>query len=448
MGNDAAPPDSAAIAARLGELIRIPTVSGDEKAAAAFVDALERLYPRLHAALEHDRIPPLGLCFRGRGVGAGGEPLVAMAHYDVVPAPDAAAWTHPPFSGAIADGHVWGRGALDDKGALCVLLEAVEGLLAEGFRPARDAVLAFGGDEEVLGASGRAIAESFKRRGETPWLVVDEGGAVVDTPLPFVDLPAAMIGVGEKGAMTVRLRATSPGGHASAPPQRTAIGRLARALRRLEHRPFPARASETLLAMLAAFAQRAEGRGRALLRALATSGLLTARTFARLGGEPAALVRTTVAPTRLAAGTADNVLAPEASATLNLRLAPGDRVGDALAGLRRRIRDREVAIELVAGEDPTPASPLGTPQWRLLERAVDAVWPGMLVGPYFMMAATDARHWHRFAPAVHRFAPLEMPGELRATIHAVDERVPVAALGRGVAFWRALLMTLPGEEAP
>ena len=141
------------------------------------------------------------------------------------------------------------------------------------------------------------------------------------------------------------------------------------------------------------------------------------------------------------------MLAPEAVATLNLRLAPGDRVGDVLAGLRRRIRDREVAVELVDGADPTPESRVGSPQWRLLADAVGAAWPGMLVGPYFMMAATDARHWHRFAPAVYRFAPLEMPGDLRSTIHAVDERVPVPTLARGVEFWRAVLTGLPGGSA-
>ncbi len=156
-----------------------------------------------------------------------------MAHFDVVPVDERDSWTHPPFAGTIADGWVYGRGALDDKGPLVVVLEAVENLLAAGFTPAQDVYLSFGGDEEVFGSSAQATAAALQARAVVPWLVVDEGGAVVDAPLPFVTGPAAMIGVGEKGILTLRLSARGDGGHASAPPTTTAVGRVARAVSRL-----------------------------------------------------------------------------------------------------------------------------------------------------------------------------------------------------------------------
>lgn len=128
-----------------------------------------------------------------------------MAHYDVVPVDESDEWSYPPFDGVIADGFVYGRGTLDDKGPLIVVLEAVENLLAAGFVPARDVYLSFGGNEETFGAAAVEIARVLRHRGIVPWLVLDEGAAVVDAPLSFVQGRAAMIGVGEKGAAVLLL---------------------------------------------------------------------------------------------------------------------------------------------------------------------------------------------------------------------------------------------------
>ncbi|WP_136036804.1 M20/M25/M40 family metallo-hydrolase, partial [Microbacterium sp. K35] len=221
------------IAERLARMIRLPTVSAelDERGLAPFEEfaaLLAELYPRTHAELTLERHTDLGLLFHWAGTGAvTGGPVVLMAHYDVVPVDESDAWTHPPFAGVIADGSVHGRGALDDKGPLIVVLEAVENLLTDGFRPPRDVYLSFGGNEETYGRAAEEIARVLRDRGIVPWLVVDEGGAVVDAPLPFVPGRAAMIGVGEKGVMTLRLSARGDGGHASAPPALTAVRRVA-----------------------------------------------------------------------------------------------------------------------------------------------------------------------------------------------------------------------------
>uniref|UniRef100_UPI0025FA481B M20/M25/M40 family metallo-hydrolase n=1 Tax=uncultured Microbacterium sp. TaxID=191216 RepID=UPI0025FA481B len=227
------------IAARLSRMIQLPTVSAELETRGSapfedFVALLAELYPRVHSDLVLERHTEFGLLYRwtGRREAVDG-PLVLMAHYDVVPVDESDDWTHPPFAGVIENGSVYGRGALDDKGPLVVILDAVENLLAEGFVPARDVYLSFGGNEETYGSAAIAIAAAFQERGIVPWLVVDEGGAVVDAPLPFVPGRAAMIGVGEKGVMTVRLTARGDGGHASAPPSRTAVRRIARAVERL-----------------------------------------------------------------------------------------------------------------------------------------------------------------------------------------------------------------------
>ncbi|MFL0410012.1 M20/M25/M40 family metallo-hydrolase [Microbacterium paludicola] len=443
---DADVPRREGAADRLAQMIRIPTVSAEYAARGAtpfeeFVALLAELYPRVHDSLEVERITDLGLLYRWRGR-SDASPVVLMAHYDVVPADETDGWTRRPFDGVVADGWVHGRGALDDKGPLLVILEAVEDLLATGFTPARDVYVSFGGNEETFGDAARAIALTLRERGIVPWLVVDEGGAVVDSPLPFVKGRAAMIGVGEKGVATFRIEAQGDGGHASAPRGTTAIGRIAAAVDRLGPGTFPPRVTTAIARMLETFAGRAKGASRLLLRVLAVAKPLTARVFAGLGGEPAALVRTTIAATLLDGGSAANVLPARASATLNVRILPGETVAGTLARIRRRIRDPKVEVEVLEGSDPSPESPVDGPAFAAVAAAARVAYPDALPAPYLMMQASDARHFHRFSPAVYRFAPLEMSAAQRASIHGVDERVEVASLERGRDFHVALITSL------
>lgn len=434
------------MAERLAQLIRLPTVSAERDATGPapfdeLTDLLARLYPLVHTRLELERHTGYGLLYRWPGRG-GADPVVLMAHYDVVPARAEDGWAHPPFAGVVADGVVHGRGALDDKGPLVVLLEAVENLLADGFAPARDVYLALGGDEEVSGDGARTMAAALRDRGIVPWLVLDEGGAVVDAPLPLVTGRSAMVGIAEKGAIAVRLTARGEGGHASAPPASTAIRRLARAVDRIGPSTFPPRMPDAVAAMLERLASSSPRASRAY-RLLARSPRLAARVLASMGGEAAALVRTTVAATMVEGGTARNVLPAHASATLDLRLAPGDTIAGTLRRIRSRIRDDGVAVELLSGDEPTPESPADDARFALVADAVAVAYPGVPAVPYLMMQASDARHFHHFAPAVYRFVPLEMSAAQRAGIHGVDEHVAVSSLERGELFHRTLIERLP-----
>ncbi|GAA3931749.1 M20/M25/M40 family metallo-hydrolase [Microbacterium soli] len=435
------------IAERLSQMIRLPTVSAELaqrglEPFAAFERLLAELYPLVHEHLAIEKHTDLGLLFHWKGRDAASDPVVLMAHYDVVPVDETDPWTHPPFDGVIADGRVHGRGALDDKGPLIVVIEAVENLLADGFVPARDVYLSFGGNEETFGDAALAIADAFRERGITPWLVVDEGGAVVDAPLPFVPGSAAMIGVGEKGILSLRLSARGEGGHASTPPELTAVRRVARAVSRLDPSMFPARTPRAIGRMLAQLGSRTPGAAGLGLRLLSRMPWITARVLSRLGGEPAALVRTTVAATMQSGGTAANVIPSQAAATINLRLALGETIDATVLRVRDRIADPLVAIEVLDGSGPSPESATDGAPFALLEKALSVSHPGVPAVPYVMMAATDSRHFHRFAPAVYRFAPLEMTAAQRAAIHGVDEYVEIASLRRGERFHRALLEQL------
>jgi carboxypeptidase PM20D1 len=427
-------------------MIRLPTVSAefDRRGMAPFDDfvtLLSELYPLMHQHLTLERHTELGLLYRWAGRTTA-DPVVLMAHFDVVPVDESDDWTYPPFEGRIADGHVYGRGSLDDKGPLVVIVEAVENLLDMGFVPARDVYLSFGGNEETFGDAACKTAESLRSRGAIPFLVIDEGGAVVDAPLPFVRGQVAMVGVGEKGVLTLTLSARGAGGHASAPPSLTAVRRIARAVDALSPSTFRPHAPAAIRRMLMLLADRTSGAPRILYRVLAAVPAVAAQVFAAMGGEPAALVRTTVAATTLAGGTAPNVLPSQASATVNLRIALGETVESTVARVVRRIDDAEVQVTVLEGDDPSPESPTDNAAFELIARAVTASYPDAATVPYVMMQASDSRHYHRYAPAVYRFAPLAMSAAQRASIHGVDERVEIASLERGEVFHRALIAGL------
>ena len=438
------------IAERLAAMIRIPTISAEPQEGGdgpfdGFVQLLAELYPLLHEHLPCERIGEFGLVYSWQPAGDGdADPVVLMAHYDVVPvAGQESSWEVPPFEGRIVDGEVWGRGALDDKGALCVLLDAVENLLADGWAPPRPVLLCLGPDEEVHGSTGRLIATELHARGITPWLVLDEGGAIVDIPFPGVDGLFAMVGVAEKGVMSVELSTVGEGGHASAPDGLTAVGRLARAVSRLNRNPFDVQLPRTVSAMLAALAGHARPRPARLYRLAAKVPWLTARLLLVGGSDGAALVRTSLAPTMLSGGSSANVLPSSATAMLNIRVTVGETTDSVLARLRQVVADPEVTVRMVEGDEPTPESSPDNAQFALIRAAVTSGYPGVATVPYLTTAATDGRHWHRFSPAVYRFAPLRMDGGLRAGVHGSDERVAIDSLVRGERFYRALLKGLP-----
>src|SRR3954451_1258876 len=229
--------------AKLQALIRIPTVSyreperQDTAAFDRFVEELERQFPLLHERLELVRVHTHGLLFHWRGASQA-RAVVLMAHLDVVPVE--VEWQHDAFGGDVVDGQIWGRGTLDDKGCLAGICEAVETLLERGFTPAQDVWLSFGCDEEVFGTAALAAVDVLRERGVGPWFVLDEGGAIAHDSFTGVGSPVGVVGVTEKGIMSLHLRVAGRGGHASTPARNGPTVRLARALTRLDRSPMPA----------------------------------------------------------------------------------------------------------------------------------------------------------------------------------------------------------------
>jgi carboxypeptidase PM20D1 len=427
---------------RFRALLRIPTVSRsdpaheDREAFARFRTALAELYPRVHERLGLELVAGDSLLFRWPGR-SDAPPAVLMAHHDVVPA-DEPGWRHGPFDATIADDRIWGRGTLDDKGALVAMLEAAESRLAAGFQPEADIYLFSGANEETTGAGAAAAVELLSARGVRPGLVLDEGGAVAADAFPGVAGAVAFVGVAEKGMAGIRLVAEKPGGHAATPARNGATTTLARAILRLEQHPAPARLSAPVAQMLRALAPRTSGVQRRLFRSPERYRRALVRILATRGGEGEAIVRTTRAVTRLTGSAADNVIAERATATVNARIAVGSSVARTVDEVRRAVGD-EVRVELVAGGDPSPVSPAAGPEWDRLTRAIAATFPEAVVAPYVMLQASDSRHFTAISDTVYRFMPFDLTAAERGTLHAIDESVRVATWLRGIEFFDRLL---------
>ncbi|MFD4402562.1 M20/M25/M40 family metallo-hydrolase [Nocardia sp. NPDC058499] len=428
---------------RFATLLQIPTVSTpdgndtDWTRFATFRDALDELYPLVAAKLQKQIFAGHTLLYRW-ATGSADDPIVLMAHQDVVSPGDPDGWTHPPFSGTVADGEIWGRGAIDDKGPLVCILEAVENLLAQGFTPDRDVYLLFGHNEEVAGDGVPAVVDYFRQEKIVPGLVVDEGGGVAGDIFPIRE-KVAVIGTAEKGMLDLQLTAADPGGHASMPGKHPATTRIARALVQIGDGGFPATITPPIVDMLTTIGAHVGGPlGAVLSRAGSLQWLITT-LMRRSGPLLNAMIRTTAVPTVLEGSKGSNVMAESARAVVNIRILTGETVAGTVERIRRAIDDPEVRLEILNSSEPTPVSPAAGPAFARVEKAVAETFPGSITAPYLVVGGSDARHLAQISDHVYRFYPFEMNAEARGLLHSTDERLGIDDLERGIRFYTSVL---------
>jgi carboxypeptidase PM20D1 len=356
-------------------------------------------------------------------------------------------WQHDAFSGAVAGGSIWGRGTLDDKGCLVGICEAVETLLEQRFTPAQDVWLSFGCDEEVFGVAAGMAVDELRQRGVRPWFVVDEGGAIAHDAFPGIGHPVGVVGVTEKGIMSILLRVEGRGGHASTPARNGPTARLARAITRLDRSPMPTSLPPPTVELFRRLAPHAPLALRPLMANAGRLGPAVAKVLTAVGPESAAMVRTTFAITTLQGSPALNVIAQSATAGVNIRIMLGDTSETVLAHVRKAIGDDQVEIEVIEAVEPSPLSPYSTADhtdeaFDLVETTVREVFPDAVPAPYVMMAATDSRSFAEICDRVYRFAPFRMSKAQREAIHSYDEHLGVDAFLDGVRWYQRLIERL------
>lgn len=430
-------------ALRLAGAIRIPTISHqdpslfDPDAFDALHAYLEQTFPLVHANLERERVAQYSLLYRWRGRDPARQPYLLMAHLDVVPVIPGTEpnWEFPPFGGEIADGYIWGRGALDDKFMVTGILDAVEGLLQAGFQPDRDVYLAFGHDEELGGDAGAAvIARLLEARGIDLAYVLDEGGAITDGALPGIDRKVALIGIAEKGFLSLELTTRAAGGHSSMPPPSTAIGVLSRAVSRLEASPFPMDPSHLEMTFAHYLAPHMSFEMQVLAANLWLFGPLLATS-----DQMNAMLRTTTAVTMFNAGIKENVLPIDARAVVNHRIIPGETVASVTARVIEIIDDESVSVVPLTARDPSPVSDTDSTSFAALARTIRQLNEDVIIAPYLVVGGTDAKHFAGLSRNVYRFSAIVAEPDMMNRFHGTNERLAVDDYARLVSFYKQLI---------
>lgn len=431
------------------EALKIQTVSYENKEQIQyqefdrFLEFLQRTYPNVHKNLSLEKINEYALVYKWKGTDTQSLPVGLISHYDVVPVPEETIqnWTKAPFNGAISEEVIWGRGTLDDKIGVIGILEAAETLLQKGFQPTRNLYLMFGFDEEIGGESGaKSIVETLKKRDIQFDFILDEGGAIIDGMLPGVDKPVGVVGVSEKGTATVKLTIEGSGGHASQPKNQTYIGRIGKAIAQLEGKQFPARLKQPTTSLLEYAAPEMSGHmkyivaNQNLFRPFLEKLLIKNTTMA-------ALLRTTIAPTVFNSGEKFNVLPESASATINLRLMPGDSLDYVKQFIEETIQDDEIKVTISGGE-ATKVSDINGWQFQAIQQATKNVYPNVIVAPYLMFAGSDARHYDAISNHTFRFLPAHITSEDLNRMHGTDEQISVENYKNVVYFYSELINKL------
>lgn len=440
--------DEQAAAQRLGAAVRLQTIASatdaDQSADAfrALHELIAASFPAFHAAAKREIVANYSLLYTWEGSDPKAAPIALLAHQDVVPiAPGTEGdWQVPPFSGAVKDGFIWGRGSWDDKGNLFSILEAVEQLAKENFRPKRTVYLAFGHDEEVSGKRGAAaMSKLLQSRGVRLDFVFDEGLLITEGILKGVDKPVALIGVAEKGYVTLDLSTTATPGHSSLPPRDTAIGKLSAALARLEKKPFPASISGVMRETLEAAAPDMSFGNRVALSNLWLLEPLVRRQMEKTA-QTAAAIRTTTALTIFNAGNKENVLPGRAEATVNFRLLPGETEDSVIARVKSIVADDRIKVIPKPGNtNPPPVTSTSTPGYQAVNRTIREIFPDALVVPGLMVAATDSRNYLDVTDSIFRFSPVRANAEDLKRFHGTDERLSVTNYADMIRFYRRLM---------
>ncbi|MBR2491726.1 MAG: M20/M25/M40 family metallo-hydrolase [Ruminiclostridium sp.] len=427
-------------AQQLARMIRMETISTpdqpDKSIFYQFHDLLRELFPTLFSVCTFEDFDGSFL-LRWQGRGAG-QPILLMNHHDVVEAPGQ--WTHPPFSGTIADGKLWGRGTLDTKGGLWAMLHAAEELATEGFTPNSDIYFLSTCNEEQGGEGGDHISQVLEARGLRFSMVLDEGGMILTEPIGGAKGTFAMVGVGEKGCADLKFIARSNGGHASTPGKDTPLVRLGKFMAAAEKSNlFRGEISPTIHAMFGCLSTSMSGPLKVVLGHSRLFGGLLLKVMPMVSGTANAMLKTTIAFTMASGSQGTNVLPQEAWVIGNMRYSHHQGGPDSIKVISDLAKQFDIETQVLDPGFPSPLSDHNSDTFRLVERAVTAVFPGVKTSPYVMTGASDSRFLSRVCDHCLRFTPFHISDRQLDSIHGIDENVDLSVLAPAVDFYRYVM---------
>ncbi|MEZ4773560.1 MAG: M20 family peptidase [Bacteroidia bacterium] len=407
-----------------------------------FAAFLKTTYPLADSLLEKKVFNTFSYLYKWEGADLTLKPIVLMAHLDVVPvlSENIPHWKHDPFGGNIVNDTIWGRGAIDDKIGVIGIMETVERLLSEGYQPKRTIYLSLGHDEEIGGTNGaKTIAAFLLEQAVEAEFVIDEGGTISQGLVPGLEKDVALIGIAEKGILTLELSVEIEGGHSSMPEKETAIDVLSAAIARVKENPLPAKITPPIDAFIEAL-----GPEMPFLNKLAFANKGVFRSMIIGAYEKSAsgnaLVRTTTSPTIFNSGVKENVIPRSAKAIVNFRVLPETTFEEVEAFIRKVVNDDRISITAVkTRSEPSAVSSVSSLGYQTLARSIAEVYPETLISPYLVVGATDSRHFKDISADIYRFSPIKINRGNIKSFHGLNERLAVAELENALRFYYQLI---------
>ena len=428
----------------LSEAIQIKTISNENSAKMntsefdKFSTFLKETYPLTDSLLHKKTFNNYSHLYFWQGVNTSLKPIVLMAHIDVVPTieKNKNLWTEDPFSGLIKNNIIWGRGAIDDKVSVIGILEATESLLKQGFTPNRSVYITLGHDEEIGGLNGAlVIANYLEEKNVDIEFVLDEGGVITQGLVPGIEKEVAIIGIAEKGFISVELSVEIEGGHSSMPAKETAIDVISNAVVKLKNNPFPARITEPLSGFInfvgpeMPFVNKLVFANAGIFESVIT-GIYEKQSSTN------AMVRTTTSPTIFNSGIKENIIPLTASATVNFRILSGDTSETVIKHVKNIINDPRITLSYSNFfSEPSKVSPTDSFGFKTIHKTIAEIFGDVIISPTLVVGGTDSKHFKNVTSNIYRFTPIHINSENIKSFHGINERISVEDFENAIRFY-------------
>jgi len=403
-----------------------------------FHKLLESLFPNVFNTCEKIEIDG-NLMMKWKGIDSKLDPIILISHQDVVEA--TGKWIYPPFSGKIVDGRIYGRGACDIKSGVFSFYQAVDELIASGYKPKCDVYLGSSCTEEIGGDGAPKMVNWFKERNINLFLLSDEGGGIVENPVAGVKGAFAAVGLFEKGYGDLKFIARSNGGHSSTPKKNTPIPKLAAFINRVEKKEiFKVKFSTEVEEMFKSIAPYTTNFGlRLVMSNLWLFKPLLKLVLPLISSEAAAMLKTTCCFTMQKGSDGYNVIPQEAYVTANLRYIPHQGMNESNDLISKLAKKYDLDTEIVVANDAsTPVSVKNRP-FKMTEECIRKVFPKTGIMPYVVTGGTDSRFFDPVCKNCIRFSPTMICQDQMGGMHGLNENIFAAVLPNAVDYYKELI---------
>jgi carboxypeptidase PM20D1 len=427
----------------LAKMVQIKTLSYDPetKNKEAFIklkETMKEIFPNVFKTMtikEFDGEPIL-LHWQGK---KSDKPIVLMSHLDVVDV-DEDKWNEDPFSGKIIDDEIYGRGTLDTKSTVFAFYQACENLIKEGYTPEEDVYLFSSTDEETSGPGASKAVEYLKSKNIKPFLVLDEGGAIVTNGLPTVKKPLAMVGIIEKGYANIKFSAKSKGGHSSTPPKNTPLARLSAFINEVETNfPLKTKMIPEVESIFKTAVPYMRGIYRFLFGNMWLFKPLIVWLLPKISPYGRALLSTTIAFTMIKGSDQENVIPSNAYVIANIRTHPIQNVNDSFTVLKEIAKKYDLEAEILKSREASPMTDIEGDAYKYLSEMISKVFPDVKTSPYVMLGGTDCRFFNEISEGALRFSPIRMDNVELSKMHGHNESIRINTLVEAVNFYQEVI---------